>query len=93
MTETREIVVRIQLEYPPGQTAPAVGVSADMPLAYKVARAAELLDLGETTVHELIARGELESIKVGASRRVTRAGLEAYVRRLAAEGGSGALAS
>jgi excisionase family DNA binding protein len=87
VTETREIVVRIVLEYPSGSGPVTAAVAAaNEPLAYKVEKAADLLDVGETTVWELIARGEIESIKVGASRRITRAGLEAYVRRLAAEG-------
>jgi len=86
MTEAREIVLRLQLEYPPaGAPEPAV-ITAD-PLLYRIREAARLLALGESTVDELIARGELESVKIGASRRITRAGLEQYVRRLVARGG------
>ena len=87
MTETREIVLRLQLEYAPLGPGPAVSVAADQPLLCKIREAARLLAVGETTVHELIARGELESVAIGRSRRVTRAGIEAYVRQLA--GGDG----
>jgi excisionase family DNA binding protein len=83
MTEAREIVVRLQLEYPDRGTAPVVATNGDRPLLYRVAEAAKLLALGVSAVNELIARGEIESVKIGAARRITRSGLEAYVRRLA----------
>jgi excisionase family DNA binding protein len=87
MTETREIVVRLQLEYPPGQVSePADAVVADQPLLYKVGDAARLLAVGVSAVNELIARGEIESVKIGAARRVTRAGVMEFVRRRLAEG-------
>jgi excisionase family DNA binding protein len=86
MTEAHEIVVRIQLEYPPGTAAGAESaMAADEPLLCDVREAARLLAVGSSTVNELIARGELESVKIGASRRITRAGIEAYVTRLLAE--------
>jgi excisionase family DNA binding protein len=84
MTETREIVVRLQLEYPPGQApGPTAAAVADQPLLYRVPEVARLLAIGESAVNELIARGEIESVKIGSSRRITRAGVETYVRRLA----------
>lgn len=87
MTEAREIVVRLQLEYPPGSpSVPAVTVPSDEPLLCRVGEAARLLAVGETTVWELIAQGDLESFTIGARRVVTRAGIEAYVRRRLAEG-------
>ena len=90
MTEAREIVVRIMLEYPPDRRArPVVAVTADQPLLYRVTEAAKLLAIGVSAVNELIACGDIESVKIGASRRITRDGLEAYVRRLAAEGSEG----
>lgn len=88
MTETREIVVRLQLEYPSGRAAEAaVTLAADQPLLYTVAETARMLALGVSAVNELIARGEIESVKIGASRRITRTGIEAYVRHLAEGGG------
>lgn len=90
MTEAREIVVRIVLEYPPDCGArAAVAVTADQPLLYRVSEAAKLLAIGVSAVNELIASDDLESVKIGASRRITRDGLETYVRRLKAAGGEG----
>ncbi len=88
MSETREIVLRLQLEYPPGPVPEptAAAIAADQPLLYRVREAAKLLALGESAVYELIARDEIESVKVGHSRRITRAGIEAYVRRLTGGG-------
>lgn len=83
MTEAREIVIRVVLEYPPDRGAPPGGaVTAEQPLLYRVAEAAKMLAIGESALSELIARGDIESVKIGASRRITRDGLEAYVRRL-----------
>lgn len=44
--------------------------------------AAELLGVGSTTVYELLAAGQLESVRIGRSRRIPRAALVAYVDRL-----------
>jgi excisionase family DNA binding protein len=90
VNETREIVVRIQLEYPADrETQPAVAVTADQPLLYRVAEAAKLLAIGVSAVNELIACGDLESVKIGASRRIPHEDLVAYVKRLKAEGREG----
>ena len=43
--------------------------------------AAQLLSLSRTTVYELMSRGELASIKVGAARRIPMDGLKAWVER------------
>lgn len=87
MTEAREIVVRIVLEYPADRaTQAADAAAADRPLLYRVDDAAKLLAIGVSTVHDLIARGEIESVKIGASRRITRDSLEAYVKYLSWSG-------
>jgi excisionase family DNA binding protein len=44
--------------------------------------AAEQLRIGRAKVYVLIRSGELPSIKIGGSRRITRAALEAYVASL-----------
>jgi excisionase family DNA binding protein len=44
--------------------------------------AADKLDVGRTTVYALITSGELRSVKIGRSRRVPAAALEAYINRL-----------
>jgi excisionase family DNA binding protein len=86
MTGPQEIVVRIQLEYPPGWPPAESAVPDGRPLLCTIDEAATLLSVGKSMVNELIARNELESVKMGASRRVTRAGIEAYVKRLIKEG-------
>jgi excisionase family DNA binding protein len=57
----------------------------DSPLLYTVERAAERLEIGRTTVYELIRAGELEAIKIGGARRIPAAALHEYVERLRAE--------
>jgi excisionase family DNA binding protein len=53
---------------------------------YRVREAAPLLGLGESKVWELLARGEIESVKIDGARRISRAALMAYVARLAGGG-------
>ena len=55
-------------------------------LLYRPEAAAHALDVGRSTIFELISAGHLESVQIGRSRRITRAALEAYVQRLAAMG-------
>lgn len=45
-------------------------------------RAAERLDISRTTVYALLASGELDSVKIGRSRRIPTEALAAYVDRL-----------
>jgi excisionase family DNA binding protein len=54
-------------------------------LLYRPREAAAILAIGTSRVYELIAAGELPSLKIGGSRRITRSALEAYVTRLADE--------
>ncbi len=49
-------------------------------------RAADQLDIGRTTVYGLIATGELDSVKIGRSRRIPAEALVAYVERLRNQG-------
>lgn len=51
-------------------------------LLYRPEDAARLLDIGRSTLFELLASGEVPSVRIGRSRRVPRAALEAYVERL-----------
>lgn len=53
-------------------------------------RAAEQLGVGRTTIYALIASGDLESVKIGRSRRIPVDALVAYVERLRTQGASGA---
>ena len=57
-------------------------------LAYTIEEAARLLSLSRSTLYELMAAGELETIKVGRARRVTEDQLQDFIRRhTAAEAG------
>jgi excisionase family DNA binding protein len=59
-----------------------IAMSAEVPpLLVSVRSAARILAVGRTTVYELIAAGELETIHIGRSRRVPMAELEAFVQR------------
>jgi excisionase family DNA binding protein len=44
------------------------------------------LNIGRTTVYELIASGDLPSITIRRCRRVLRSDLDAYITRLRSEG-------
>ena len=49
------------------------------------AEAARRLSLARSTVYQLVLTGELESIKVGRSRRVLASALTEYIDRLRRE--------
>ena len=49
------------------------------PLLVTVAHAAELLSVSRTTLYELLARGAIESIYIGRSRRVPVGALHEFV--------------
>lgn len=51
-------------------------------LLVKVSDAGAILGIGRSTVYELIAAGELETVHIGRCRRVPVAALDEYVRRL-----------
>ncbi len=51
-------------------------------MAYTVEQDAGLLSLSRTNVYRLLDLGELDSVQIGRSRRVTTGQLEAFVRRL-----------
>ena len=53
-------------------------------LLLKVPEVSRALGVSRTTVYELIADGQLRSVKIGASRRVRREDLSAYVSGLQA---------
>ncbi|WP_250280144.1 helix-turn-helix domain-containing protein [Frankia sp. Cppng1_Ct_nod] len=44
--------------------------------------AAAVLGVGRSTVYELMAAGQIESVRIGRARRIPRAVLVAYVDRL-----------
>lgn len=50
-------------------------------IAYKIPNAARVLDMGVRKVWALVHSGEIESFKIGSSRRVTRQALLDYIER------------
>jgi excisionase family DNA binding protein len=57
-------------------------VVAEGRLLYRPGEAAEALGVSRARLYELLARGEIASVKIGASRRVPAVDLEDYVMRL-----------
>ncbi len=53
---------------------------------YRVEEVAEVLNVGRTKVFDLIRSGQLASVKVGGSRRVTEQVIDDYIARLCHEG-------
>jgi excisionase family DNA binding protein len=53
-------------------------------LLYRVGEAADMLGISRSKAWELLARNEIESVKIDGARRITRAALDAYVAGLAA---------
>ena len=45
----------------------------------------EILSIGRTRIFSLISSGELESVRIGSSRRITSDALDDFVNRLVAE--------
>ena len=58
----------------------------------KVEQAAARAALGRTRMYELIKTGEIQSVKIGRSRRIPVEALDAYVARLLAEQGEAKVA-
>jgi excisionase family DNA binding protein len=52
------------------------------PLLITIEEAARLLSLGRSKVYELVAAGEIPSVKVGTARRVSYSALEAWVAQM-----------
>ena len=48
---------------------------------FRAEKVAALLDISRTKVFELIASGELRSLKIGGSRRIPLSAVEDYVAR------------
>lgn len=51
-------------------------------LLYKPEAAAAVLGIGRNKVFELIATGDLKSVKIGRARRISRDALEEFVTQL-----------
>lgn len=53
-------------------------------LFYTVTEAGQSLGLGRTKIYELIERGDLESVKIDSSRRISAEALASYAKKLQA---------
>lgn len=51
-------------------------------ILYTVKQTAALLNIGRSTVYNLMEQGKLDSVKIGGSRRITRQALFKYVADL-----------
>ena len=56
-------------------------------LLYTPEEAAKALAISRALVYDLVNRGEIRSLKIGASRRITPTALDEYIRRLSEEQG------
>jgi excisionase family DNA binding protein len=68
-----------------GQNQSNHAVAAEPKLLLTVEEAAHRLSIGRPKMWQLVMRGEVLSVKIGASRRVPTAALVDYVRRLSGE--------
>lgn len=66
-------------------TQPTGGTSPVSRRLYRVEEVAEMLNVGRTKVFDLIRSGQLASVKVGGSRRVTERAIGDYINALVAE--------
>lgn len=51
------------------------------PICVRINEAARMIGVGRTKLYELIAAGEVESVKLGKATRITTASLHDLVRR------------
>lgn len=51
------------------------------PICVRVNDAARMIGVGRTKLYELIASGEIETVKLGKATRITTASLQELVRR------------
>ncbi|MFQ3895928.1 excisionase [Sphingobium sp. GW456-12-10-14-TSB1] len=51
------------------------------PICVRVNEAARMIGVGRTKLYELIAAGEIETVKLGKATRITTASLHDLVRR------------
>jgi excisionase family DNA binding protein len=51
-------------------------------LLYRVEEAAQMLAVGRSKMWEIVLRGDIESLKIDKSRRISREALAAYIANL-----------
>lgn len=77
----------------PGGLDPGPPIKAREPLLLKVEEAAARLQIGRTTMYELVRLGEVESVPIGRLRRIPSECLDEYVARLRERTGPGQLST
>jgi excisionase family DNA binding protein len=65
-------------------------MATDTQLLFTPEHAAAKLDSGRTTIYALMKSGELQSVKIGRSRRIPAAALDDYVNKLVGKGAAAA---
>ena len=58
------------------------GASTDTPLLITMEEAAALLQIGRTMMFDLVAKGQVKTVRLGRRRLIVREELEAFVRAL-----------
>lgn len=71
-----------------GEPAPALSGAFAHKELWRVEEFCEAFGSGKTRTYELLKTNELEGVKVGASRRITRRSIEAWLARLPRTGGA-----
>ncbi len=61
------------------------GPTGTAPLLLTIPAAARALSIGRSMLYELLARGEIETVRIGRARRIPMQSLEAYVERLSVQ--------
>lgn len=71
----------MQADATPGNSVGGNG-TADEPLAYSIPEAAKKLQIGRRSMWRLVHTEQVESVKIGTSRRIPREALHAYLESL-----------
>ena len=80
-----EVPLLPSIQQPEEQGAAVPPTTAIMPLLLTVNQAAQLLGIGRSTLYELLDAGQIQSVKVGASRRIPLKAVHEYIDRLLVE--------
>jgi excisionase family DNA binding protein len=64
---------------PPSAATP---VEREEPLLLTVVQAAQRISIGRSKLHELITDGQVQSVKIGGSRRIPVESLDRFISRL-----------
>ncbi len=71
-----------------GEPAPLLSGAFAYKELWRIDEFCEAFGSGKTKAYELLKTNELEGVKIGASRRITRRSIEAWLARLPRTGGA-----